>query len=224
MNLVKGDPNYLINEITLQIDNGLKRAKQLGRSYSLVLAGGNSPIPLYHHLAEKITDWDHCLFLLGDERYVSAEDPQSNQRMIREHFLSRIKHTASSVLFPNTNLPIEVAARQYHDGIASYLSQHQFIDYAIVGMGEDGHTLSLFPGSLQLDSTQQYYLPVSMKPLSRLTGSFSLLEKCQHIAVFAPGKSKFKVFNQSLSAEGSSFPVSKLHSPIFSTSWYLFEE
>ncbi len=224
MNLVKGDSSFLINEITMQIAGGLKLARQLGRSYSLILAGGSSPIPLYHHLSKTISDWDNCIFFLGDERYVAADDPQSNQRMIREHFLSRIAHSPSSVVFPDTKLPMELASKQYHDGIANYLQHHQFIDYAIIGMGEDGHTLSLFPGGEQAESTHHYYLPVSTKPLSRLTGTFLLLEKCQNIAVFAPGKIKFNVFIQSLSPEGSSLPVSKLHSPIFSTYWYLFDE
>lgn len=224
MNIIKGEPFFLIEQLVSKIARGINEAKEMGRPYALVLSGGRSPIPLYHQLAQTITDWDNCIFFLGDERYVDADDLQSNQRMIKEHFLSRINYSPASVLFPDTSLSLVQSASRYHNCIADYLSKYNFIDFAIVGMGDDGHTLSLFPGTKEIEENYQLYIPVDFSPLARLSATFAFLRQCRSISVFAPGKSKFDVFAKSLLPEGVSLPISRLHSPLFSTFWYLFDE
>lgn len=105
------------------------------------LSGGSTPKPVYTMLAtDQSVPWEKTAFFLLDERYVPAEDPDSNQRMVRETLLTRQASNAQFVA-PDTTLPIDDAVRDYEQKIREYAKP----DFVIIGMGDDGHVASLFP-------------------------------------------------------------------------------
>jgi len=114
---------------------------------TLVLAGGSTPKRAYQLLAERPLGWGRVTVLFGDERCVSPFDPESNYRMAKEELLDRVE--PGSVHRMPAELGAEEAAELY-DRVVRGLSP---LDLVLLGMGPDGHTASLFPGSPALEAT-----------------------------------------------------------------------
>jgi 6-phosphogluconolactonase len=106
---------------------------------SIALAGGNTPRSIYEKLAMLPVAWDRVHVYFGDERCVPPDDPSSNYRMAREALLDRV--AAPNVhRMPAQRADLEQAAEEYARELP------EAIDAILLGMGEDGHTASLFPG------------------------------------------------------------------------------
>jgi 6-phosphogluconolactonase len=113
---------------------------------TLVLAGGTTPAACYRELAGMELAWGRVTVLFGDERCVPPDDPESNYRMAREALLERV-HPASIHRMAGELGPDEAAAA--YDAIVGGL---QPLDVVLLGVGEDGHTASLFPGHPALEA------------------------------------------------------------------------
>jgi 6-phosphogluconolactonase len=113
---------------------------------TLVLAGGTTPAACYRELAGMELAWGRVTVLFGDERCVPPDDPESNYRMAREALLERV-HPASIHRMAGELGPDEAAAA--YDAIVGGL---QPLDVVLLGVGEDGHTASLFPGNPALEA------------------------------------------------------------------------
>ncbi len=138
-------------EIASRIDEGLRAADGI----SLVLAGGGTPRTVYDRLADAYRDripWDRVHLFQGDERFVPADHPESNYRMVVETLLSRVPVPPENVHRVPTEMstPGE-AAEEYERTIRDFLAGRpegrRRFDLVLLGVGEDGHTASLFPAS-----------------------------------------------------------------------------
>jgi 6-phosphogluconolactonase len=110
--------------------------------FSIVLAGGTTPRTLYQHLRFLSTDWRRWHIYFGDERYLPVGDPQRNDSMAAAAWLDHVPIPPAQVhRVPSAN-NVAAAAHSY----ASILEQAPGFDLALLGLGEDGHTASLFPG------------------------------------------------------------------------------
>ena len=118
-----------------------------GGARTLVLAGGSTPAAAYQELAGMEVAWGRVTVLFGDERCVPPGDPASNYRMARETLLSRVD-PASVHRMPGELGPDEAAA-QYEEVVAAL----EPLDLVLLGVGEDGHTASLFPGNPALEAS-----------------------------------------------------------------------
>jgi 6-phosphogluconolactonase len=130
---------------------------QLGR-FTIALAGGSTPKSLYNLLATNARTtlpWDRMFFFWGDERHVPPTDPESNYRMVEEAMLSKVPVPPGNVFRIKTENPEAAAAAEgYEKAIWKFfaLEPGQFprFDLILLGMGPDGHTASLFPGTTAL--------------------------------------------------------------------------
>jgi len=112
-------------------------------SFSVALSGGSTPKKLHAILVSEYrsaVDWSKVVIYLGDDRFVPTADERSNERMIRETLLTPLEIPESQIHFPYADLPVETAAANY----AAVLPEK--LDLVLLGLGTDGHTLSLFPG------------------------------------------------------------------------------
>lgn len=117
---------------------------------SLALAGGSTPGPLYRVLSGPFrwhVDWSAVRFFQGDERAVPPDDPASNHRTARQELLSRLGVPDDAVHRMQGELDPEAAARRYQEELVAALGEPPRLDLALLGLGDDGHTASLFPAA-----------------------------------------------------------------------------
>jgi 6-phosphogluconolactonase len=157
-------------------------------SCSLSLAGGRTPEPVYRELAmDSSIDWRRVEVFFGDERAVPPDHPESNYRMVRLALLARVPLSPGQVHRMEAERPDrEAAAREYERSLPPRL------DVLLLGMGPDGHTASLFPGSAALDERHRLVLPVTgaKPPAERLTITPPVIEAARKVAVIAAGEDK----------------------------------
>ena len=162
---------------------------------SWVLAGGTSPMLAYKKIVKDFydaLDWSKVTILVGDERMVALSHKDSNYGSILALFDKSAELSKVKRIVPNTSLDVMLAAKDYADKIAA----DNIIEFDLVwlGVGEDGHTLSLFPGNSALtEPTDAWVVPVydSPKPPSeRISLSLKALEYVDELVIFAVGAAK----------------------------------
>ncbi|MBK1699858.1 6-phosphogluconolactonase [Thiococcus pfennigii] len=119
-----------------------RRAIAAGGRFRLVLAGGSTPIAAYRLLAGAAADWSAWEVFFGDERCLAVDDPGRNGRAAREAWLAHVPISAEAIHEIPAELGAKAAATRYDALVAQSLP----FDLVLLGMGEDGHTASLFPG------------------------------------------------------------------------------
>lgn len=162
---------------------------------SIALSGGTSPQTIYQKLAKnRKIDWSKIELFMVDERYVSPDDARSNFKMIEELLLRHLPPVKGFFAF-NTHLPLEEAADQYDDLLEK--RQGKCFDLVILGMGTDGHTASLFPGTEALNEKIKL-ATISHSPdgLARLTLTFPALFSAEKIIFLIQGIEKKELVKQ----------------------------
>lgn len=129
-------------EAALTIFNSAQLALQQRGEFHLVLAGGSTPRRVYELLRGKDTDWSNWHIYFGDERCLPAVHPERNSRMAAQVWLEHVSIPASQIHIIPAELGAEAAALAY----AKIVKQIEIFDLVLLGLGEDGHTASLFPG------------------------------------------------------------------------------
>jgi 6-phosphogluconolactonase len=186
---------------------------------SLVLSGGNTPRALYAVLASEYRDripWQAVHVYWGDERYVAATDPASNYRMARERLLDQVPCPAANVHPMPTHFgsPADAAAEYEATLRARFAGEPPDFDVLLLGVGADGHTASLFPGSHALDERDRWVLAVDApaEPPSRLTLTLPALLHAKTTCVMAAGTDKAEPLRLALDTpiDPHRWPVSAL--------------
>ena len=155
----------------------------------LGLAGGSTPRSTYEELARRDIDWSATTAWMTDERWVPSDDDESNQKMVRE---SLVGPTGVAFFAPDTGLrSIEQAAMDFSDVIVPIIDS-AVRSIVLLGIGADGHTASLFPGSSALDDTGGRYVENYVQPVGawRLTATFDLLASADIVIFLVTGESK----------------------------------
>lgn len=153
---------------------------------TLVLTGGTSPIRTYQLLSELDVEWGRVAVLFGDERCVPPLDPESNYRIAKENLLDRVSpagvHRIPAELGP------DVGAGLYAKVVAATMP----FDVVLLGVGEDGHVNSLFPGhrALKAKGLTAGIHDSPKPPLERVTMTFEALRDAKRILIIATGAGK----------------------------------
>jgi 6-phosphogluconolactonase len=163
-------------------------AKERASDVSLALAGGSTPRALHERLALlPELPWERVAIYFGDERCVPPDHPDSNYRMARESLLDRVAIDPARVHRMHGEWSDrDAAARDYEATLPEAL------DVLVLGIGEDGHTASLFPGAAALSEVERRVLPVTgpKPPPERLTITPAVIAAARHVVVLASGKGK----------------------------------
>ncbi len=180
-------------------------------SFTIILAGGDTPGGAYQLLTMKPyrsrINWLKVHVFWGDERCVPANDTRSNFAAARQQLLSLIPVPESQIHPIDTTMAPGLAAESYDQLLRDHLagSGHS-LDLVLLGVGEDGHTASLFPGSSSL-SEQNDWAVATIKPgedISRITLTTTVLNKAHRIAFMVSGGNKSAVCREIL--QGSHRP------------------
>lgn len=214
------DPDEWIEAAAAEMARVLKHdVAELGRA-RMLLSGGSTPAPVYQALAELDVHWDRIEVGLADERWLSPQDRDSNAWLVNEHLLKRTEGVYFDPLVRvGTPLPECVYA-------ANLQARHsQAPSLVVLGMGNDGHTASLFPGSRDLARAVESTLPyvaldatgcpgANQWPL-RITLTPSGLGACRHRMLLLRGKQKLEVLRHALdSNDAQQYPIlNAIHLP-----------
>jgi len=184
----------------VRIAEALARAAETRDRVTLALAGGSSPAPVYRWLAAAGgVPWDRVEIFFGDERCVPPDHPDSNYRMARETLLDPLGLTDAQVHRMKAEAgDLDAAAKQYQGLLPDRLG------VLLLGVGPDGHTASLFPGSPALGETVLRVVP-SRAPTGRfrLTVTPPVVEAAEEIYVLARGSAKADAVARALEGEWS---------------------
>ena len=181
--------------------------------FTVALSGGSTPKSLYSLLAATFSafDWKHTFLFFGDERHVPPDDPDSNYRMVSEALLSKIQIPAANVFRVKAENPDAAAAAADYDAqLRAFfqLQSGQFprFDLILLGMGPDGHTASLFPGSEGLNERSRLVIAnwVEKFKTHRLSFTFPVLNNAAEVMFLASGPDKTAMAQQVL--EGTNTP------------------
>jgi 6-phosphogluconolactonase len=188
-------------------------------SFTAALSGGKTPVGFYKRLAtsKDILSWDRTHIFLADERFVPPSHNESNYGLIKEHLLSHVKIPDDNVHRIQTEeITLEESARRYEEDIRRFLrieggSVPQF-DLIMLGIGEDGHTASLFPGTGLLRVTERLALPVTVDkvPSHRISFSLPVLTNAKRIVFLVTGANKANVVKEIIEDEECALPAALL--------------
>jgi 6-phosphogluconolactonase len=186
--------------------------------FSAALSGGQTPVGFYSRLASlEGLPWDRTHIFLVDERFVPPDDADSNYKMIFEVLLNKIHIPSQNVHSISTvGLSPETSAGKYEGELRLFfgLSPQGIpeFDLALLGVGEDGHTASLFPGSEALKEKEHLVArvtaPASMH--DRITLTFPALNNAKNIFVLAIGSRKASVMKKLIEGNNRTLPISQI--------------
>jgi 6-phosphogluconolactonase len=183
--------------------------------FCVALSGGSTPKGMYSLLATSSTPipWESIYFFWGDERYVAPTDPESNYGMVYEAMLSKVPVPPQNIfrILTEEEDP-ELVAKQYEQTLIKFfaLNAGQFprFDLVLLGLGPDGHTASLFPGSDALKEANRLVVAnwVEKFKTHRITLTLPVLNNAAVVEFLVSGKEKAGIVHQVLDGDEDQFP------------------
>ncbi len=180
---------------------------QTGR-FNIALSGGSTPKALFQLLAsdyqEKI-DWKDTYIFWGDERCVPPDDPDSNYKMARETLLDHIPLPSSNIYRIKGELAPDDGAFQYEQTLRTYFNDElPRYDLILLGMGDDGHTASLFPGTEVLTEQKRWVAPnhvLTAKQTWRITLTLPVINNASNVMFLVAGIGKAETLKRVLQGD-----------------------
>lgn len=225
----KGKEVLVFPDIGRVSDFAVKRCRKItaktlndGDYFTLALSGGKTPLDFYRKLSfcKKTLPWERIHIFLVDERFVPFSHPQSNYGIIRENLLKNIS-------IPRENIhPISVRETNSRSSAEAYekdlkiffaLKEGEFpcFDLIVLGIGEDGHTASLFPGSPWQEETKRLAVGGTIRKLERKRISITLpvINNAGNIIFLVSGRKKGLILKEILEGNNSCLPAARVKSP-----------
>lgn len=199
-----------------------ERAIQQRGRFTVALSGGSTPKAIYEQLIKAKLDWSKIWLFWSDERAVPPDHPESNYHMAMT-FFNQVPIPKAQIFRMVAEKDLEKNARSYEETIRSILDKHLF-DLVMLGIGEDGHTASLFPHTKALHETHHLVTAneIPDKKTSRMTLTFPCINQSAHTAIYALGASKHIIVPKTLDAAiDSEFPASRIGTPEHKALWIL---
>lgn len=197
--------DQVANAVLEQIIKSAESAISERGCFKIVLAGGSTPEKIYQQLVNAKTDWSKWMIYYGDERCLPADDKDRNSIMASNALLSKVSIPEANIFTMPTELGTVEAAKKYRETIANV---GQF-DLVLLGMGEDGHTASLFPGQVHnLDDSVHEVYDSPKPPPERISLSAKTLAATLQLFFIVTGESKQEPV--ALWKQGKQLPVATI--------------
>jgi len=204
--------------------------------FTIALSGGSTPKRLYELLADPTQQfrsqlpWDRIHFFWTDERHVPPDHPDSNYRMVREAMLVRAPVPPTNVHRMLSEKPnASEAANDYESQLRDFFhlpaGELPRIDFALLGLGPEGHTASLFPDSEVLQETQRWVAAPWIAKLNsyRLTMTLPVLNNASTVVFLVSGSEKAEILREVLKGEPDRFPAQRINPTNGALSWLVDE-
>lgn len=236
---IHSNPSLLAQAVAeFFVNNATKTISDLG-TYIVLLSGGSTPREVYRRLAENPfrdrLDWKSIYLFWGDERCVPPESADSNYRMVRECLIDKVPIPASNVFRIKGELTAENAASQYEKDIREFFmkirgnaNEIPRFDLVLLGIGQDGHTASIFPGSPAINEGSKLVMAVEHDQpppplLPRVTATPPLINVGTQVVFLVTGKAKAERVNQVImgSYQPERFPAQIVNPKSGRLTWFL---
>lgn len=186
--------------------------------FRIALSGGNTPRPVYTELSRIGRDlpWEKALITFGDERCVQPDDEQSNYRMARETLFLPANVPEKSVMRMRGEIDPQIAAQEYQDQVDLLATQRgeQIYrhDLILLGLGDDGHTASLFPGTAALEETSSRVAANFVPKFNswRLTFTFPLINQARKVCFLVNAAKHADLIERVLKGD-SQYPAARVN-------------
>jgi len=190
--IVASSPEDLARQCAERIASCIDLALAQRDRAQIALAGGETPKPAYVRLGQEHLPWSRVDVLLGDERWVDPSDPASNARMLHETLLAQLP--ARSACFhpvPTGQASPEQSAERFAAELADLCpGSPPQLDLVLLGLGDDGHTASLFPGTAATAVTDRWVTVSEGKGLPRITLTAPVLSAARQVIFLVSGSGK----------------------------------
>lgn len=199
--------------------------------FAVCLSGGSTPQQLYERLASDAIasrfPWARVHWFWGDERFVPHDDPASNYRMVRDALFSRIRVADARIhAVPTQGLSPQQAAAAYeavlqrYYGAAKLDARRPLFDVTLLGVGENGHTASLFPGDPALQERRRWAVAVTgVGAPARITLTYPALDSSHNLAFLVTGTGKKNILTQ-IRANDRALPATGIN-PVGRLTWFV---
>lgn len=182
-----------------EVSTRLRAAIESQGSASLVVSGGRTPLGFFHGLSQQVLDWSKVTVSLADERWVDNDHQDSNEKLVRENLLINEACCAQFLALKNAADTALAGAAETEGALSSFGK----FTVVILGMGDDGHTASLFPGAVALDAgldlnSGRSCLAVTptAAPHERISLTLPRLLDTEYLVIHISGANKQKVLEQ----------------------------
>ena len=218
--------NFVSDATTLILTSARESISARG-IFRIALSGGHTPEPIFKQWAATADfPWDRVQFTFGDERCVPPDDEQSNYRMARHTLLDLAPIPAGNIFRIQGELPPEEAAAEYDarlTQLASRFNEPRYRhDLLLLGMGPDGHTASLFPGTEALTEQTRNVVQnfVPKFDTYRITFTYPLINAARHVCFLLQGEDKKPVVKQILAGD-KEYPAAHVSPTDGDVTWIL---
>ena len=206
--------------VAAHVADALRAAIAARGQASLAVSGGKSPIPMFEALREQDLDWSNVSIVLVDERIVPRDHEASNTAMVARHLLQGKAAAARFVLFFRELAPVfnaEVLDALVSDATSRVADLPWPLDVALLGMGEDAHTASLFPGApgyaraIATDERLAWVVPEQAPipaPHARLSFTLHALLQARELLLSISGETKLAVYRRAAQKADPALPIS----------------
>ncbi|MGH1539093.1 MAG: 6-phosphogluconolactonase [Arenicella sp.] len=201
------------NSLAKQVEQDLIRLLQEKDLVTLCVPGGSTPALFLQLLSKTSLDWSRVRVVVNDERWVPLNDPLSNEAMLRKLLLNNESVVTQIVSLFDHNLPIEQAIEAFNRRASDVLP----LDICVLGMGEDGHTASLFPDMNNLEQALDLSNPAALvlarvphKTELRVSFNLSALLSARQHYILIKGQAKRQTIEIAEQHKSFQFPISHL--------------
>ena len=228
--LIHGNSFHVVQQLASNIAIAVDRKLQTSSVFHLALSGGSTGKHIFRSLTfMKHIPWGKVHIWLVDERCVSPANEDSN-------FGNMYKYLLKHIPIPYLNIhqmPVDIAGELCKPddfGDKHYERQLRFhlvngsLDFVVLGVGNDGHTASLFPVSSSLESAKWIELTSLLGNYDRMTMTFSLLNQSENIAILILGKTKREIIKKLSQEQTLDLPITAIHPVSGSITWYIDDD
>ncbi|WP_374356647.1 6-phosphogluconolactonase [Chitinimonas sp.] len=216
--------NIHFNEYESRVDLDICLAREIAASLeqaiaergaaSLAVSGGKTPIGMFQQLRQMRLDWDKVWITLVDDRWLPVDHPDSNERLVREHLLKYQVAAAHFVSLKSADATPEAGVAEVE---ARLRAIPQPFDVLMLGMGEDGHTASLFPCSFEVGAATAPDNPALLAavnpvsaPYPRISLTLPAIAQARKLLLHLAGANKKTVFQAAMDSSGPRLPIAQV--------------
>lgn len=227
-------PYELAEKFAQEVVGMINESSQKGKSFSVALSGGSTPDMLFSLLGDqyaKSVSWEKVHLFWGDERCVPPDNVESNFGMTKRKLIDKIEIPAANIHRIRGEEDPKTEALRYSDEILNSTQEREglpLFDLFILGLGDDGHTASIFPGNMDLLNSVKI-CEVAIHPLTyqkRITITGRVINNSSRVVFLVTGKKKAGIVENILNnrAEAIKFPASSIVPVNGELTWYVDKE